>query len=178
MSRLRIVSFAVGLVVLVAVSGCSSSKSSTSESSTSESSTSSSPATPGSGTQVKVTLGDTNGLGAMMTLVASKTSVPAGDVTFVVKNSGTIDHELVVLKTDLAADKVPVVDAGDPPVKVTSNPNKVDEGDNVGETGDPNLKPGTSRTFTVKNMVAGKYVLVCNLALHYTKGMYEAFTVN
>ena len=174
MSKLRIVPFIFGLVALVAASGCSTPKNAHSAppSSTTESS-----AAPGAGTHVQVTLGDTNGLGGMMTLVASKTSVPAGDVTFVVKNSGTVDHELVVLKTDLAAGKLPVNDAGDPPAKVTSGANKVDEANNVGETGDPNLKPGASRTFTVKNMVAGKYVLVCNLALHYTKGMHQAFTV-
>ena len=177
MPKLRFVPFVFGLVVLVAVSGCSSSKSSTSPSSTTSSSTTSGPTLPGSGPQVQVKLSDTNGLGGMMTLVDSRTSVPAGDVTFVVKNTGTVDHELVVLKTDLAASKLPVVDAGDPPAKVTSNANKLDEANNVGETGDPNLKPGTSRTFTVKNMVAGNYVLVCNVADHYVKGMHAAFTV-
>ena len=112
-----------------------------------------------------------------MTLVPSVTSAPAGNVTFVVKNTGTVDHEMIVLKTDLPADKLPVVDAGDPPAKVTSGAVKVDEAHNIGETGDPNLKPGTSRTFTVKNMVAGNYVLVCNVADHYVKGMHAAFTV-
>ena len=112
-----------------------------------------------------------------MTLVPSVTSVPAGNVTFVVKNTGTVDHEMIVLKTNLPAGELPVIDAGDPPAKVTSGAVKVDEADSVGETGDPNLKPGSSRTFTVKNMVAGKYVLVCNVADHYMKGMRAAFTV-
>ena len=62
-----------------------------------------------------------------MTLVATPTSVPAGDVTFVVKNTGTIDHEMIVLKTDTPFDQLPVADAGDPPAPVTTGADKVDE---------------------------------------------------
>jgi uncharacterized cupredoxin-like copper-binding protein len=60
---------------------------------------------------------------------------------------------------------------------VTSGANKVSETNKLGETGDPNLKPGDTRTFTIKNMAAGSYALVCNIALHYGKGMRGAFTV-
>ena len=48
---------------------------------------------------------------------------------------------------------------------------------NVGETGDPDVKPGVVRTFTIKNMKPGAYVLVCNIAEHYGLGMRAAFTV-
>ena len=130
------------------------------------------------GTTVDVALGDTNGLNGMMTMTPTPTSVPAGNVTFVVKNNGTIDHEMIVLKTDTPFDQVPVTDAGDPPAKVTTGADKVDEGTSVGETGDPNLKPGETRTFTIKDMKAGNYVLVCNIAKHYQMGMREAFKVS
>ncbi len=53
---------------------------------------------------------------------------------------------MVVLKTDTAFDKL-VVGA--------SEPDKIDEADSIGETGDPALQPGESRTFTVKGVTAG-----------------------
>ena len=109
--------------------------------------------------------------------VSQFASAPAGDVTFVVKNSGGIDHEMIVLKTDTPFNKLPIADAGDPPAPVKTGADKVDEGTNVGETGDPNLKPGQTRTFTIKHLAAGRYVLLCNLAKHYGLGMRAAFTV-
>jgi uncharacterized cupredoxin-like copper-binding protein len=126
---------------------------------------------------VNVTLSDSSGEAGPMTLTASPSVVPSGDVAFVVKNAGTIDHEAVVLKTDVAFDKLPITYGGDPPAPVKTGANKVSEDANVGETGDPNLKPGESRTFTVKNMAAGKYVIVCNLEGHYGKGMRAPLTV-
>jgi uncharacterized cupredoxin-like copper-binding protein len=125
---------------------------------------------------VQVTLGDRNG-GAPMTLKVSPATVPPGDVTFVVKNAGTIVHEAVVLRTDVPFDKLPVDHAGDPPAKVATGGNKVSEDANIGETGDPNLKPGETRPFTIADMVVGKYVLVCNIAGHYATGMRAAFAV-
>jgi uncharacterized cupredoxin-like copper-binding protein len=113
-----------------------------------------------------------------MTLVTTASAAPAGDVTFNVKNTGTVDHELIVLKTDVAFDGVPVVDGGDPPAAVATGANKVDEATKAGETGDPNLKPGETRAFTIKGLAAGKYVLVCNLAKHYGLGMRIGFTVS
>ena len=133
---------------------------------------------PTSGTVVQAVISDTSGLNGPMSITVSPSSVRAGDVTFVVKNTGTIDHEMIVLKTDTPYDKLPVVDGGDPPAPVATGADKVDEGTSVGETGDPNVKPGETRTFTVTNMVAGKYVLVCNIAKHYGMGMRVGFTVN
>ncbi len=122
-------------------------------------------------TTVNVTLGDSKGLGGPMTLTVSPATVPAGDVTFVVKNTGTIDHEAIVLKTNVAYNKLPVTYGGDPPAPVKTGADKVGEDTNIGETGDPNLKPGDTRTFTIKNLTPGNYDIVCNLARHYGKGM-------
>jgi uncharacterized cupredoxin-like copper-binding protein len=126
---------------------------------------------------VRVTLSDVRGAGGPMSLSVSPSSVPAGDVRFVVKNEGTIEHEAVVLKTGVPFDKLPITYGGDPPAPVTSGADKVGEAANIGETGDPNLKPGDSRTFTIKNMTAGPYVVVCNLAGHYGAGMRAPLTV-
>jgi uncharacterized cupredoxin-like copper-binding protein len=133
---------------------------------------------PASGTTVHVQLSDSSGLNGAMSITESPTAVPAGNVTFVVTNNGTIDHEMVVLKTDTPFDQLPVTFGGDPPAKVSSGGDKVDESTSVGETGDPNLKPGETRSFTVKDMAAGNYVLVCNIAKHYGMGMRAPFKVN
>ncbi len=126
---------------------------------------------------MNVTLGDTRGAAGPMSLTVSPATAPAGDVTFVVKNTGTIEHEAVVLKTNVAADKLPITYGGDPPVPVKTGADKVSEDANIGETGDPNLKPGDTRTFTIKHMTAGNYVIVCNLAGHYGKGMHAPLTI-
>jgi uncharacterized cupredoxin-like copper-binding protein len=89
----------------------------------------------------------------------------AGTVTFNVTNKGAMEHELVVLKTDLADDKIPP-DADEP--------GKVAEDGNVGESGD--LEAGTAKTFTI-TLPAGSYVLMCNEIGHYALGMHLAFTV-
>ena len=167
----------MGIALILAVSvlaGCGSSSSKANSSST----TTTSAGASFSGTTIHVTLGDTTGLSGPETLVATPVTAPAGDVTFVVKNAGTIDHEMLVLTTPPPFDQIPVADAGDPPAPATTGANKIDEANSLGETGDPNLKPGTTRTFTVKNMTAGTYALVCNIADHYMKGMRAAFTVN
>ena len=101
-----------------------------------------------------------------MKIVLDRTSIPAGPITFVVKNNGTMEHELVVIQTDLAEDKLP------PDVE---EPGKVDETGNVGETGE--VKPGESKTFTI-TIPAGHYVIMCNEAGHYSAGMHLTFTVN
>ena len=105
---------------------------------------------------MNVTLGDTRGAAGPMSLTVSPSTAPAGDVTFVVKNTGTIEHEAVVLKTNVAYNKLPVNNGGDPPAPVKTGADKVSEDTNIGETGDPNLKPGDTRTFTIKNMTAGQ----------------------
>jgi uncharacterized cupredoxin-like copper-binding protein len=111
-------------------------------------------------TSVNVALADT------MKITVDRNSVPAGLVTFVVKNNGLLEHELVVIKTDVAEDKL----APD-----TSEPGKMDEAGNMGETGD--MIAGASNTFTI-TLPAGHYVLMCNEVGHYVGGMHLNFTVN
>ncbi|MBU6424403.1 MAG: hypothetical protein KGQ88_10240, partial [Chloroflexi bacterium] len=53
------------------------------------------------GTVVNVTLSDD------MRIVADRSSVPAGTVTFHVTNTGKLTHEAVLLKTDIAYDQLP-----------------------------------------------------------------------
>jgi len=101
-----------------------------------------------------------------MKIAVDRTSISAGAITFVVKNSGVVAHELVVIQTDVAQDKLAVN---------TEEAGKMDETGNVGETGD--VIAGASNTFTV-TLPAGHYVLMCNEIGHYGMGMHMAFTVN
>ena len=101
-----------------------------------------------------------------MKIAVDRSSVPAGPITFVVKNNGAVVHELVVIKTDVSQDKL---------AANADEVGKMDETGNVGETGD--MIVGASKTFTV-TLGAGHYVLMCNEIGHYAKGMHMAFTVN
>ncbi len=100
-------------------------------------------------------------------MVPSVASVPAGEVTFEVVNQGALEHELVVLKTDLALDALTLRASGD----------KVDEdasGTNMGEIEEIAAGETKIGTFT---LTPGQYALVCNTAGHYTAGMVVAFEV-
>jgi mono/diheme cytochrome c family protein len=91
-------------------------------------------------------------------------SAPAGAVTFRAQNAGAIIHELVVIKTDLAPEALPVAGG------------RADESrlEKVGDTDD--IRGRASEDLRV-NLQAGKYVLICNVPAHYQGGMRTAFTV-
>ena len=93
-------------------------------------------------------------------------SAPHGDVTFVAKNAGTLEHELVVIRSDADLGALPLVADG----------SKVDEDaiDAVGEIPELDVGSEDSETF---EMAAGRYLLICNVEGHYTSGMVVAFTV-
>jgi len=101
-------------------------------------------------------------------------SAAAGSVTFRATNDGPADeHELVIIKTDLAPDALPTADDGSVPE---------DEVDIIDE-----IEPfavGETQEVTV-DLEAGSYVLICNIVeteggaseAHYQLGMRTAFTV-
>jgi len=155
-----------GLVVL-ALAGCSSSKSSTSTSGGATATTAASggvtvtTAASGGPTVVNVVGGEKSSTKYYLT--ATPASVPAGPTTFTFKNAGTMVHEVIVLKTDTPADKL----------KVGAN-HEVSEAASVGE--DSETKPGKTKSTTI-DLKPGKYVLACNIERHYEKGMFTAFTV-
>jgi hypothetical protein len=99
--------------------------------------------------------------------------IESGKVRFVVANDGSEPHELVIIRSDLSPDALPVVDG------------KVDEErvDIINEI-EP-FAAGTTERKTV-DLKAGKYVLICNIVervpgesveSHYEKGMRAAFLV-
>jgi uncharacterized cupredoxin-like copper-binding protein len=93
--------------------------------------------------------------------------VTPGKVQFQVKNISTDeDHELLLVKTDLAPADFPMDASG----------TRVDEDKLKGlkELGD--VHPGKSRDTTL-TLKAGKYLLFCNEQGHFGAGMYIAFMV-
>jgi len=95
----------------------------------------------------------------------------AGRVIFKVKNTGTVAHEMVILKTDIPADALPVAEGK---VKEEAAGKVIDE---IEE-----FPPNTEKQITL-DLSAGRYVLFCNVLEsgqtegHYQKGMRAAFTV-
>ena len=96
-------------------------------------------------------------------LALSPATVKAGKITFVVKNIGKKKHELVIIKTNKAANALPMEG------REASEKGAVDE---IG-----NVNPGATQRLTVK-LKKGKYVIICNLAGHYKRGQYAGFTVS
>ncbi len=113
----------------------------------------------GAGGTVAVSLTDN-----VVTLGAA--SVAPGKVTFTVKNTGSVVHSLVVLKTNLAHDKIPA----DP-----QDASRADERGKVAGSGQ--IAAGETKEFTV-DLSSGKYVVMCNEPAHYLVGMHTALTVN
>ncbi len=109
------------------------------------------------GTLVDVTM-------AEFTVTLLVDTVSAGTVKFVVRNTGAIDHNLRVIKTDLAPDALPT-DAG-----------LADEGQLEVVATTEDFGPGESRDVSA-DLEPGSYVLICNIVGHYQSGMTVAFTV-
>lgn len=123
----------------------------------------------GGATEVNVTVKE-------FEVIPEADSAPAGDVTFIVENTGPDDpHELVIVQTDLAPDALPTNDDG--------SYDEAGEGatliDEIEE-----FEVGATEQITL-DLTAGSYVLLCNLVeeeegmteSHYAEGMRTAFTV-
>ena len=99
--------------------------------------------------------------------------VKAGVVTFRAKNEGNEEHELVIVKTDLPIDELPMHNGMVMEEKV---------GDLIGEIEE--FLPNTIEEVTY-NLTPGRYVLFCNIVehehgvmeSHYMEGMRVAIIV-
>ena len=89
---------------------------------------------------------------------------PAGKVTFNVDNTGAVEHEMIVIRTDTPARDTPERDGGPGQTRA------------IRERTPKQLQPGASASLT-RPMSAGHYALVCALPGHYEAGMYADFTV-
>ncbi len=101
------------------------------------------------------------------TIDLDSTSAASGKVTFEVKNNGTVVHEFVVVKTDLAPDQLPKADDGTVEEE-TDGATVVDEVED--------LQPGATGSLTV-DLAPGKYIVLCNVPGHFAGGMQAKVTV-
>jgi hypothetical protein len=93
-------------------------------------------------------------------------SAAAGQVTFEIANTGTIGHEFLVVKTDIAPGDIPL--DGDHFPEDAEGITVIDE---IGE-----FPVGETQSL-VLTLEPGAYQLVCNLPAHYAEGMYTGFIV-
>jgi uncharacterized cupredoxin-like copper-binding protein len=96
------------------------------------------------------------------------TVVPAGTVSFRIRNQGPTSHELIVVRTELAPGKLPLQRDG-----LTVD----EEADGIEFLDDVNGLDIDDRETLVLDLTPGHYVLYCNFEGHYLGGMYEALTV-
>lgn len=97
-------------------------------------------------------------------VVVTPATFKAGTIKFGVRNLGAMAHQFDLIKTDLAADKLPI----DP---VTA---KASEAGLVKQV--LNIQPGKVATATA-DLAPGHYVIICNVPGHYQLLMRADFTV-
>jgi uncharacterized cupredoxin-like copper-binding protein len=98
------------------------------------------------------------------TIALTSNEVRAGEVTLVIRNRGGQAHDLIVIRTDAAADALPV----------DQQTQKASEQGRVG--GVELVSPGRSSNLRL-TLEPGHYVLICNVATHYQLGMRTELTV-
>ncbi|MDF2744961.1 MAG: putative copper-binding protein [Actinomycetia bacterium] len=96
------------------------------------------------------------------------TVVSAGTVSFLVRNQGPTTHEVIVVRTDLAPDKLTLQDDG-----LTVN----EEARGIKFLEEVEGLDIDDRETLILDLAPGRYVLYCNLEGHYLGGMYEALIV-
>lgn len=101
-------------------------------------------------------------------ITESFSTVSAGEVVLLVHDKGPSTHELVVVRTDLPSDQLPLrpdgllVDEDSPQLHRVDELSELDIGD---------------RARLVLNLSPGRYVLFCNLEGHYLGGMHSLLQV-
>jgi uncharacterized cupredoxin-like copper-binding protein len=91
-------------------------------------------------------------------------SVPAGKVTINATNAGTVVHEMLVVRSDVAKGGLPIVDNRIPE----------DDIDVIGEIPELDAGAKSSGHFVLE---PGRYLLICNVPSHYGRGMVTELTV-
>lgn len=97
-------------------------------------------------------------------VTVSPATFKAGTIKFGVRNLGAMVHQFDLIKTDLAADKIPI----DPTTA------KAKEDGLVKQV--LNIQPGKVATASA-DLAPGHYVIICNVPGHYQLLMRADFTV-
>jgi uncharacterized cupredoxin-like copper-binding protein len=112
-----------------------------------------------SGNVVAVTLADYE-------IRPAVTTLSTGEVTFKIQNDGATEHEMVVIRTDVAI--------ADMSVEGHETNEEAPGMTPIGEVED--VKPGES-TDLVLTLEPGRYVLLCNITRHFERGMVTEIEV-
>jgi uncharacterized cupredoxin-like copper-binding protein len=96
-----------------------------------------------------------------MTISLSRNHVAAGQVTFVARNTGSTEHEVVILRRP-SSGSLRIVDF------------QADETNRIGEI--EGVLPGHVRRATL-SLQPGRYLLICKVPGHYQLGMHAALDV-
>ena len=113
------------------------------------------------------------------TLTTSDSRVRAGTVAVAQTNSGQLDHELLIVRTRVAADDLPIGLSGVRPSLAGKLVYGVEHSHHEGgqpPAGAQHLRPSETRRAKVK-LARGTYVLLCGLQGHYQSGQRAALTV-
>lgn len=94
-------------------------------------------------------------------IAVKEEAVKSGKVKVTANNIGTVPHELVVIRTNKPANDL-------------GTKTEVSEKGSAGYV--TNVAAGSSRSATL-DLKPGKYVLICNLPAHYSRGMHTSLTV-
>lgn len=122
----------------------------------------------GEGGEVDVTLTE-------FSVETNKESLPEGPIDFTIQNDGQREHEVVIVRTDIAIDELPTNDDGSfdedaAGVDVEEEIEEIEDGDETG------------RSYTLD---PGAYILLCNIVeeiddvetSHFAEGMATEFTI-
>lgn len=110
----------------------------------------------------------------MMRVVLNPSTVPAGTVSFRVRNTGMMIHEMTVLA--LAAGFLPGQLAIDANGQVDESGALAHAERTCGEGEGDGILPG-SISWTTVTLAPGRYEVLCNIAGHYGAGMYTQLDV-
>ncbi len=109
----------------------------------------------------------------MMSVIASPSGVAAGTVSFRVRNTGLLAHELVILP-------LPAAGAG---TRAIGPDGMVSEQGSLGEASatcaagaGQGITPGAGGWVSL-HLAPGRYELICNLPGHYAMGMFTELDV-
>lgn len=120
---------------------------------------------------VSVTLADTS-------IEVDRAVIPAGRVKLDTRNAGSVDHELVIVRTDKPADKLPIglegVSYKLSGKLILGRPHSHSEHERGLTSG--HIRPDGRRRDAI-TLTPGKYVLLCNLPGHYAAGQRASLTV-
>lgn len=149
-------------VTAIFIVGCGGGNGTTTTTTTTEAENEAAAGGGGASATLTIKMGDYSFSPKDATAKAGKTKIEA-------PNEGSVEHELVLFRTNMNPAKLPTEANGD------VDEEKLDEvAEEAGEIAD--VEPGETKSEEF-NLKPGKYVMFCNIPGHYAQGMYGTLTV-